>query len=97
MIFPHRIWLRGLLFVALVFVGLEATTSQNPITFERMGAGVPAGWRVTGQNYSWTAQPGAGPAGTDAARLGFTQKGSVKLESPAFQLEAKAVHVPRCT
>jgi hypothetical protein len=96
MILPHHGWLRGLPFVALGFVNLEAATGQNKIAFERMGAGVPAGWRVTGRNYDWTAHPGAGPAGTDAARLGFTQKGSVKLESPAFQLKTKVVHVPCC-
>jgi hypothetical protein len=84
-----------LLLAALTASGAETGLGPNLVTFDRMGAGVPAGWRLTGENYQWMAEPQAGPVGPGAARLRFAGKGSVRLESPARLMRPEVVHLLR--
>lgn len=73
----------------------ETGLGPNLFSFERMGAGVPAGWRLTGENYAWTCDPQAGPGGAGVARLRFAGRGAVSLESPARGMRPEVVHLLR--
>jgi len=65
----------------------------NLLSFERMGAGAPAGWKVQGSNYSWSAEAVEGPLGIGAARIEFKGAGNVTLFSPARAMRAGFPHV----
>lgn len=83
----------GWLFVAALGAsGAEIPPGPNLFSFDRMGAGVAAGWRLTGENFTWSADPQAGPAGAGVARVRFAGKGSVTLESPTQFLRPGVAH-----
>ncbi|MEI7939965.1 MAG: hypothetical protein WCK27_25045 [Verrucomicrobiota bacterium] len=88
----HAAWL---LVAALTASGAETGLGPNLFTFDRMGAGVPAGWRLTEANCQWSAEPQAGPVGPGAARLRFSGKGFIKLESPARLMRPEVAHLLR--
>ena len=91
----RQVGVAWLLVAALTAAGAETGLGPNLFTFDRMGAGAPAGWRLTGDKYQWTAEPQAGPFGPGAACLRFAGKGSVRLESPARLMRPEVVHLLR--
>src|ERR1035441_1548763 len=93
-IFRH-VGAAGLLLAALTAAIAETGLGPNLFTFDRMGAGAPAGWLLTGENYQWSAEPQAGPVGPGTARLRFAGKGSVRLESPARAMRPEGAHLLR--
>ena len=78
--------------LALIGTGVEAGAATNFFAFERMGAGVPAGWNVRRHNCEWSAEPAAGPFGPGAARVRFTGQGALKLESPVCFMQPGLDH-----
>jgi hypothetical protein len=84
-----------LLLAALTGSSADTSLGPNLFTFDRMGAGVPAGWRVREEKCQWTPEPQAGPAGPGAARLLFTGRGSVRLESPARVMRPEVAQLLR--
>lgn len=93
--FLRRACAGWLLLAALCAGSAETNFGPNLFSFDRMGAGVPAGWRLTGRNYEWTAEPQLGPLGAGAARIRFAGKGSVSLESPATAMRPEVRHLLR--
>ncbi len=73
----------------------EASPGVSMLAFDRMGAGVPAGWRVEGDGYEWSAEAQAGPLGAGAARIRFDGRGAVTLSSPALRLRKDRTHAVR--
>ncbi len=66
---------------------------HNLLSFERMGAGAPGGWKVDGNGYSWIAEIADGPLGAGAAHVEFKGPGEVTLCSPARAMRAEVSHV----
>lgn len=62
---------------------MDKLPNGNLLNLERMGAGVPAGWHVSGDSYEWIAEKASGPLGMGAARIQFGDSGRVSLTSPA--------------
>jgi hypothetical protein len=52
----------------------------NLLSFERMGVGAPAGWKVGGNDYSWSAETSEGPLGVGAARIEFKGSGDIRRQ-----------------
>jgi len=69
----------------------KAFGMENVLSLERMGAGVPGGWKVTSENTPWTPEPMAGPLGVGAARIRFDGVGTLIVESPATALPAGTI------
>lgn len=78
-------------FLLSAMTNVETVAQSSPATgrpgsllgMDRMGAGVPGGWKTSGENYSWTAETEPGPLGAGAARIEFKGAGVVELSSPA--------------
>ena len=68
-------------------------SSSNLLSFERMGAGAPGGWKIEGSNYSWNPEVDRGPLGPGAARIEFKGKGDVTVISPARAMRAEVPHL----
>lgn len=66
----------------VVTAGEPLADHGNLLSFERLGAGAPAGWRVDGEGYRWAAEPQPGPLGPGAAQIRFEGKGHVNLDGP---------------
>lgn len=73
----------------------EPSREMSILGFDRMGTGAPAGWRVDGNGYEWSAEPQAGPLGAGSARIRFNERGSVTLSSPARALRKDRIHAVR--
>lgn len=87
--------LAGLLVGSLGASGAESGLGESMLTFDRMGAGAPAGWRVDGADHEWTTETEAGPLGPGAARIRFEGRGSVTMSSPARRLQKERTHAAR--
>lgn len=88
------IWRYCICFLLCCFMGFclphEASSDEmnellnsNLLNLERMEAGVPAGWHVSGDSYEWSAENAPGPLGIGSARIQFGDSGRVSLTSPA--------------
>ena len=86
----HRSLLNAFSLVAIVMwiLSQQAYGSENVLSLERMGAGVPGGWKVTLENALWKPEPEPGPLGVGAARISFQGKGNLELVGPAKALPA---------
>lgn len=91
-----RRWFQVMLFGTLwisVLTGFSsmAQTPQeehpNALSMGRMGAGIPSGWQISGENFAWEADEAAGPLGIGAARIRFTGAGSIEIDSPGQLLK----------
>ena len=60
-----HVWTFGILLCGVTaFAGIPQATAQSGLfSLERMGAGIPAGWRVQGENYTWEGGTRTGAAG----------------------------------
>ncbi len=85
--FSHRSIATSLI-LALQFLPGKVSASENMLSLERMGAGVPGGWKVESENCSWMPEPSPGPLGVGAARVQFNATGELMLKSPAKALPA---------
>ncbi|MBN1345869.1 MAG: hypothetical protein JXQ73_24480 [Phycisphaerae bacterium] len=72
--------------------GRAAGAAGNLSSLERMGAGLPAGWRISGDGYSWEAEAAPGPLDVGAGRIRFGQRGELSLDGPAGFLQPGANH-----
>jgi len=86
-ILKYRVAFLSLIVIVVLRVSVIAVAdinmdNGNLFSFERLGAGVPAGWRVDGDGFRWEAEMQPGPLGPGAARIRFEGKGQVSLESP---------------
>lgn len=68
-------------------------TGSSLLSFERMGTGAPAGWKVDGRGNFWASETTAGPLGPGAAKVTFHEDGSLKLSSPARAMREGQKHV----
>lgn len=73
-----------LLFLCMV----NARSVENVLSLERMGAGVPGGWKLEQEHCVWTPEPEPGPLGAGAAHIRFDGESSMRLISPAKALPA---------
>lgn len=53
---------------------------------ERLGAGFPAGWSVSGSDYEWRPEPDGGPLGAGAAKVVLGQHSGVTASTPAWRV-----------
>jgi hypothetical protein len=80
-----------LLCLLLCTAGVAAEpASSAPLSIDRMGVGIPAGWGVRGEHYALSSAPEAGPLGVGAAQIRLGAKGVMTLMSPACALPADA-------
>ncbi|HPO16998.1 MAG TPA: hypothetical protein PLI09_26405 [Candidatus Hydrogenedentes bacterium] len=71
-----------LIAVALSVAHTFVYAQESVLSLQRMGAGVPAGWRVEASASDWSAEPSPGPLGVGAARIQFHDSGYVEIKSP---------------
>jgi len=64
----------------------DGPDNGNLLNFERMGAGVPAGWKVEPRDADWQAEAGA-------ARILLGERGRIGLISPARSLRTGRPHI----
>lgn len=84
---PPMNLLAGLAILLFLFMA-NAGSVENVLSLERMGAGVPGGWKLEQERCSWTPLPEPGPLGVGAARIRFDGEGTLSLSSPAKALPA---------
>ena len=80
--------------------GQDPTPPASLLSLCRMGAGSPAGWNVSGDNFTWEVEGsgeeqahGSRPfVSRGAARIRFGKGGRLTLESPARLLRSGAAH-----
>lgn len=70
----------------------EPPSKVSVFGFDRMGAGAPAGWRVTGETYTWESEDKSGPLGAGAARIRLGRKGRLSIDSPAHFMASGTDH-----
>lgn len=70
-----------------------APDNGNLLNLERMGAGVPSGWKIEQSAAEWQVETETGPLGPGAARLRLGDHGQVEFTSPARALHTGAQHV----
>lgn len=55
---------------------------ESVLSLQRMGAGIPAGWRVEAHASDWSAESASGPLGAGSARIQFHDSGYIEIKSP---------------
>jgi len=87
------------LIVLACTLGAMADSKTDPqpqdavLSLDRMGAGVPGGWHISGDDYAWEPSPEPGPLGMGAARIRLGGSGRLTLASPACLMRAGKHHV----
>ncbi|HPX41033.1 MAG TPA: hypothetical protein PLF51_11400, partial [Candidatus Hydrogenedentes bacterium] len=69
-----------------------ASSNGHVLNLERFGAGVPGGWLLDGNGFTWEPETGPGRLGPGAGRLHFGDAGRIEITSPAHRLEPGRPH-----